>query len=492
MLHGEVVAVLGALEDRFPVAEWSVGGIHVWPIIRTHLTTALLLDERQPPPAWSVRGLAKRTIDAARAEAEDELLGEGGPALGRADVVFLSRPCNRTRLGTRYYDQFFDPLADLLEARGRRTLLFEYRARRSRYRVPRHRPSLLLRPLVVRALPGAAASVIRAAPRHLPEYGRFLRYLRDRHPHIQAPHSSWVVLRTAAIDRIAARLGVLLDRASPRLMLLNCYYSLVGMASSLAASRRGIRTVDVQHGVTLNNPNYQGWRAFPSSGYALLPERFWCWAEADTAPVRGWPATVASRHQAFVGGHPWMALFDGEREGTRDLYEEVRGLRGPALNVLVTLTWSSALSPALKRILEASPPDWTWWIRLHPLMDREREAIRSWCAAHARGRVLVDRATDLPLPLLLRETDVHLTHNSTVIQEAASAGVPSVLIDRHGLDVYTGEIESGWARFEDRTEAVFFALEAQRSARDRLPPHRPYPPWTEVGATLDGLLEGEA
>jgi hypothetical protein len=190
----------------------------------------------------------------------------------------------------------------------------------------------------------------------------------------------------------------------------------------------------------------------------------------------------------IVGGHPWVALWDARSPLVARLRDELPARPAGSLAVLVTLTWSSGFSNELKRLLTASPPDWNWWIRLHPLMERDRASVKAWCDRDLPGRVWIDAPTDLPLPALLEAADVHLTHNSTVIQEAARFGMPSVVIDRRALDVYTEELSSGWAVFSDETPAILSSIVAQHRRRALLQPLPPYPSWKEMAAALDDLV----
>lgn len=489
MLHGDTVEALRGLEAAFGVSEWSVDGVHVWPILRTQLAAKMMATGRPAPspvPAlggWSV----KRTVEAARAGRQFFADAVADVPHHAADVVFLGRPTNRQWLGDRWVDRFFDPIADVLAEQGLSTLHLEYRASHTRYRTPRHRPSLAIRPAVIRQLASAAVRLPRRTNVQLDGYRALARAVAKTHG-VRIGGPAWLALRAKAVLQVASHFGDILERVRPRAVMCTCYYSLVSMALSLAASRAGIRSIDIQHGVTHRNPAYDGWTRFPAGGYALLPRRFWCWTDEDAAPIGRWPEDSRPHHRAFVGGQPWAALWQSDHPMTARYLDEIAGMRGDGLNVLITLTWSSGWSRALQRILHEAPRSWRWWIRLHPIMEAERPAVRRWCAQHAPGRAFVDQPTDLPLPLLLQKADVHLTHNSTVVQEATAAGTPSVLIDRHGLDVYTDELGSGWAQFAEQPEAVFAALNDQSRRKGTLSRVRPYPSWRQMSHAVRELL----
>jgi sugar phosphate isomerase/epimerase len=83
--------------------------------------------------------------------------------------------------------------------------------------------------------------------------------------------------------------------------------------------------------------------------------------------------------------------------------------------------------PKIFDLIRESPSAWRWWLRLHPCRLHEREEIRSVLTERGLHNVLLDQATDLPLYALLRHMDVHLTEWSSVLLEAESFGVPSVV-----------------------------------------------------------------
>jgi len=401
----------------------------------------------------------------------------------------LTRPANRQVINGRWYDRLLDPIADAIESDGATVLQFEYRTADSDYRLPRFRPATPIRAAVTRRKIAAALQPL-TVPR-LDGFEDFVKSVRLHQPSIRVPSPRGVAHYMRATDLIARHFEHVLERSQARIALTCVYYTQVGMALCLAARRRNIPAVDVQHGVTAGNFAYDGWSRFPPDGFSLLPSVFWCWSEDDARAVNGWPREMAARHRTVVGGHPWFAVWGSDQPIARAVERAVPDRGDASVVVLVTLSWSSGLLDRLKRVIEQSPSSWTWWIRLHPLMDRDRAAIATWAAGQA-ARVRVDEATDLPLPLLLEHADVHVTHNSSVIQEAARAGTPSVVIDSRALDVYTREISSGWAVFADEPAAIHAAISHQAERRATLPPRSAYPSWTEMTRVVHDLLRQPA
>lgn len=482
MRHGDAIASLRSWEARFPVARWTVDGLHVWPLIRARLASRLLAVGR--PVTASPVGLAA-SVSGSAADLLHRRVSRVR-AVPRATAVMLTRPANRQFIDGAWYDRLFDPITDVFETAGLSALHLEHRPVGVSHRTPRFRPAFITRPAVTRRNVVAALRTVRGA--RLDGFEAFAQAVDKAHPTIRGVSPLWVARQAQSVELVARFFGGILEDSQARLAFCSVYYTVVGMAFCLAARRHGVPSVDVQHGVTAGNPAYDGWSQFPEGGYELLPDYFWAWSREDAAPVNSWPEPARRHHRTLVGGHPWLALWGTAHPTVARSRTRLPPRSTDGVTVLVTLTWSSGFSDLLKTLLREAPVDWTWWIRLHPLMERERAAIRSWCAAHARGRAWVDGPTDLPLPLLLEAADVHVTHNSSVVQEAARTGRPSVVIDPHALDVYA-ELGSGWAVFADTPAAIVDAVRRQQGAAGSLRPLAPYPSWAEMAAAVHGLLD---
>ncbi len=149
MKSSDVIDLINALEARYPVDQWSVGELRVWPLVRVRFYTALLAQGLVPEAAPGcfarleqqaskrLRGLARY----CRATLADR---RRNASLHRhADVVFLSDGISYTNVQGLWYEKFCDPLIDRLEARGLTTLLLS--PLQACY-VPRRTPSVFIQP----------------------------------------------------------------------------------------------------------------------------------------------------------------------------------------------------------------------------------------------------------------------------------------------------------------------------------------------------------
>jgi hypothetical protein len=428
----EAMSLVNDVERIIPVARWRVHGVQLWPIIRSTLIWAAFDDS--VGQGWARGGVLRRI--SRRAGAAFRSTGcalsdlTRGPAFrSPTDAVIVTDGVATTRIGTSACDVLADPLTELIADAGATsqtwytTYACSARRRTEGILLQWRLDAAQLRIATIRGGQHAALS----------GYEEFLSMVR----------AAGLPERAVALGRLsllAARVAVMaecfdrwLRATTPRLVFVNNYYSLEGASLVLACMRRGIISIDVQHGAQGEyHAAYGGWVNVPSSGYELLPEHFWCWSEVEVRTIRSWAEGRTNRHSALVGGNLWMDMWLDERAPfVAAANEAVRALLHPERRtILVTLQWGMTdqtfLMPLLA-LIAAAGKSWTWWLRLHPVMRSRRRQIKAMLSARGLQDVLLDEPSDLALPALLKHSDVHLTYSSGTVLEAAALGVPSVV-----------------------------------------------------------------
>jgi hypothetical protein len=481
----EAMSLVNDVERIMPVARWRMHGVQLWPIIRCRLIWAAFDDS--VGQGWARGGALRRIVRRAGAAfrstgcALSDLAR--GPALrSPTDAVIVTDGVATTQIGTSAYDVVADPLTELIADAGA-TVQTWY----TTYACPAQRRTegVLLQWRLDAAQLGMAKIRDRdGQPAALNGYEEFLSMVRAAGLPQQA-------VALGEMSRLAARIAVMaecfgkwLSATTPRLVFVNCYYSLEGAALMLACMRRGIVSIDVQHGVQgEQHVAYGRWINVPSSGYELLPEHFWCWSELEVRAIRSWAEGRTNRHSAFVGGNPWMEMWQDERSPFVAAADEaVRAVLHPERRtILVTLQWGMTdqtfLTPLLELIATAGK-SWTWWLRLHPVMRTRRRQIKAMLHARGLRDVLLDEPSDFALPALLKHSDVHLTYSSSTVLEAAALGVASVVISPASAAYFPDLVRDGLVLELDslKAEVVMPAL-ATMSLRKRT---------TRVGGLVQG------
>ncbi len=444
----QVFDAINALERRFPVHRWRCDDIDLWPTFRFRLfgnaLSKVLLNSEEPAAA-GVGALARRASRAllrvpyasVRDWKHNARVGAGSAA------VFFSDGMSFVRLGNAWLDRVMDPVIQSLEQRGLSTLKLTPLAEAH---VPRLVPSRFVQPSIDRIK-------LTASPRtdlDVQEFDAFIAAARQSFGDA-VPPLRWLSKQAGRMHALARWFGRTLARTGPSHVFVNTYYSLEGLAFVQAARRLGIRSIDLQHGIQgEHHIGYARWMSVPSQGYSNLPDEFWVWGNAEASVIEAWQPGRA-QHVSRVTGNFWLRRWlDGRDPLIARYLDEARALRASrpgVTQVLVCLSWGVPAEETTKLIEAARSggPQLSWWWRLHPV-----QASQSGDFARRLERTGLDgsqvvAATELPLYALLRAADVHVAHSSTVIQEAATLGVPSVITSDYGAELHQGLIRSGVA-----------------------------------------------
>lgn len=494
-LSSDMMAALARMEATFPVLEWRVAGIALWPLLRLRWMFAEWALHYTGADAGPARGLGtwKRLEQlicgpaaARRADRNDATAHDEGRA--RRDLVFLSDGLSFARLGERWVERFCDPILANATQRGLSSAMW---TPTHHYRRPRFTPSRFIQPGIDRAnIVGALWGQLGGGDVHLPARAQVADWLRERGFGAGSFDVGKIRSDAMRVRSIAAMYFGMLRLTRPRLAFVVSFYGVEGMAFVLACRACGIPVVDIQHGVQGDlHPAYAAWPAPAKGGtHALLPDHFWVWSSWERDVIARW--ADGTGHAAVIGGNPWLDVWqDGSPWcDAGAALNAARALRLRADRrqvVLVTLQYGLGASEQLEplaALLREAGDRFAFWVRLHPLMLDRREAIRALLAS--AGRCELDAPTDLPLPALLPCVDVHLTHSSSVVIEAAQFGVRSVLTSAYGIELFGPLIASAMAHLEVGAAPVLAStLGSFAAMRARQAGAAP-----QLGAALDLLL----
>ena len=470
MRTSDVMNLINDVELRFPVDQWKVGGLKVWPLLRFEIYF-------RNADHFNVRGLNTAPALARRLKFGRDMArycwaylrdcARNRRPAGPIEAVFLSKGDTYTKLGQRWFDNFCDPFVDILE---REQVSHFLMTPATGYYVPRWSPSMFIQPHLHLASARSRWLSNHHATRgeQLPEYDQFIADL-ERLDGVVAPDLALLRRQTAAIESHASFFTKLFGKLNPVVGFQACYYLNQGLGFNLACRRWGIPSVDIQHGLQGEfHFAYARWNRVPAEGYALLPSVFWCWSDWEADTIRQWCGRD-ERHRPVVGGNLLLQYW---RERTTSLVdrfhtriEQLKQASGRSRHVLFTVRGNEdpeMLAVMWKVILDTVDTH-HWWIRVHPLMLEQLPAWERICHQHRLQNVNLIDASELPLYALLAHVDMHLTARSTTVVEAQAFGVPSVLIDSEGAQVFADQVASGWATPAYTYDAILAAAGNNRA-----------------------------
>lgn len=462
---------LPELETEFPVTEWKIDGVRVWPLIRTELYASNFhaivrewsLAGGYPRAAWSaLSGLARWLV----ATLEDR--GNSRRPSDPADVLFLSYSSGRQpKLGGRCLNPLLYPYAELVRAMGGRVTVWEA-VPFGVYNTPRATPSAWIQQEIASArafslLPRRTGNTTLARYEELQEVvrvsGLTSRYSDPR-----------VLIRDAwYVKTLASRFEHWLRRCRPTVTFI-ADYGFREMALCLATARLGIPCVEIQHGIQgPTHPMYARWREpEPGHWWELRPTGFWNWDRESADNIRGWGGSSVS---AYVGGDAWTDFWLGDHELAVRVREELRArieTSGGGPQILVTLARVGPAVPSgILKLMRDAPRDWCFWVRMHPVGQESRwQATAAALATTGANHASLEHATVTPLPALLQVVDVNLVVGwSTVIAEAAAMGIRSFATDVNAPILFPGEVQTGHLAMLTEWDEAVVAIESQSDGK---------------------------
>jgi hypothetical protein len=443
-----------AIEARFGVTRWKSGDVDLWPPARMDLYLDMFRagggDTARPPPGFARRAAEALATPLTNAWKSRRDLKHWRPWPSPADAILLGDGVSLDRICGAWRDRHGEPVMAALERQGRTTFLMQPGGLD---RLPWARPTFAANAIAVRG--ALAAALGPKGPLRLPDHAAVLDFLAQEG--VPAPSLSLPRLakRARTLAATASAFQRVLRVVEPRLAFVVTYYAGLGHAFALACRRENVLCVDLQHCPQDGAHRAYRWQNLPTGGYSTLPAVFWTWSPADAAQIAAWAG------RAIHGGHSQLASFLDDHDPTTQDWDRQFAAVGEAgafereiLVALQPIGGRRAVWEALARQIEAAPATWRWWIRRHPsssvAQDIEHQSLRSL----RRPNVVVEEASDLPLPALLRHMSALVSLASGAAAEAAIFGVPALFLDAEAQATFPGLIRRGRAELIGVHEVV--------------------------------------
>lgn len=441
--HQHYLTLVEEVERRFPVSAWKSGDVDIWPLARMDLYLDMYWQHAGGKPASArpraVRALAlaARPLTNIWKRRNDLRHHIGWPR--PAHAIFLGDGVSLDRVGGAWQDRYCEPLIAALESQGRRSFLMQCGELR---RYPWHRPTYAAN---VVEMAGRLLAPFHQSQTELPSHEEFLHFLCGNGVAAPSLSAKNLARRANVAGATASAFEQVLRTVKPRIAFVVTYYAGLGHAFLLACRRQGIPSIDLQHCPQGGRHKAYRWSAVPETGYTTLPSIFWNWTAEDAAVITSW--TAGSRwHRSIHGGHPrFSTSFDGDTSQVGPHDKPDRQI----LVALQTVDGHRKLWSALADQIDAAPPSWRWWLRRHPASRKEHDAYFDRLLSLRRPNVVIEEASTLPLPALLRHMSVVVSLASGTAVEASAYGVPAVFLSDDARGPFGDIIDAGHATIVD-------------------------------------------
>jgi hypothetical protein len=439
MNRKEVVDLITGLEERYPVEDWRLQGVDLWPVLRNLVFSTWFFQNEES------KGAEKEKKATSRSAFRKLLLSVlywlkfiiAPPK--RADILFSGSATFRVNFSGASMNRYFDPIMDHLEESKISVISAEQRSDNLKGCYKRDRIISFGRffPMANIIIKLKYKKTVSTEIERLTDLKACLEEIQQLIPGIHAVFlKRQLAYMASTILAWAFVFDKVLARVKPRYVFGLCYYSLPMYGMNLSAHRRGISSVDMQHGTQGElQINYSKFTKVPIDGHTVMPKIFWCWDETSASNIKKW-TNLQHFHRVVVGGNPWV---DYLRKINLPLDAQGKKL------ILYTLQpIEPLLEPYVLETIKNTSDVYTWWLRIHPRQIADKPRLEKLLKANGvLPFVNLEEASNLPLPMILKHTAVHVSRFSGAVIEAALLGVVSIVTDETGVTVFEPEIRDG-------------------------------------------------
>ncbi len=431
-----IIEKLNRWEKKYPLDTWMIKGVHIWPILKKdiffnsyrkfNLATVknkslkksilkrIFIKIFRKPKAWLVLKRFK---------------------IKEVKFLFSGAPSHRVGWENSQFNRYFDPMMDYLEDKGENSYLLEYNEVELKdvYKSPRVFNLTEVLPAFAKRLNfDEDWNYLNVSP----EFTGFFKEMVEETALTEEVLKNTLLKNIQGVLSWAALYEYFLKKTKAEYIFGLCYYNKEMYGLNLAAKRLDVVSIDMQHGSQGDLHFAYHFNKTPTGGYNILPEKFWVWDKLSFEHIAKW--TENKNHFPVLGGNPWIEFLRNDFKG-QIIYHENKPM------ILFTL---QPLNPIIDdyflEVISLTCQKYNWWLRLHPRMTKDEVTCLNLKLVEfkIKGFVNIEDASNEPLPLLLKECNLHVSKYSGSIAEAALMQIPSLVTDEIGVKSFEDLIES--------------------------------------------------
>ena len=443
-------------ESRYNKVNYNVAGVDCWPIVRNTLLSMVLPKSSQGAGAgYNIAGTS--IIDILRS-LKDLLFFK------RASVFILSDIKFSEEISGSLYLKDSHVISERAKLQSATSIIALQNISVDKAIVDRERCRSVFGVLLI------AAAVAKLSPimKYIPGLSRYIEGVfagLSAAPMLPDGAVSCTALkkqvhRNILFCLVASKLfSLILRRVKPESVYVVCYYSILGMALCAACRQLGIPVTDIQHGVAGSSMRaYAGWFKAPRDGYTTLPDTFFCWTKFDAEAIADW-AQHTDRHRAVVTGSLWRDYVKEQSllvEAERQWAGFFKDINSYEKRVLITMQ-SSALAQLFADVIRGCGSHYCFLIRKHPGFALERDENYVDFSENYPN-VFFEQPSSIPMQVLIKHVDVHLTEWSGAVIDAYFEGVKSIVTSEEALDYFEDFISGRDVVFAPALKDILYAL----------------------------------
>ncbi|MFB3389166.1 hypothetical protein [Flavobacterium sp. LAR06] len=236
-------------------------------------------------------------------------------------------------------------------------------------------------------------------------------------------------------------------KVKPEKVVFLGYYGLEDLTAAIVFARKlNIKTIDLQHGTQINNMAFSNWTKIPQNGFNTVVNEFWTWDEESKKNIEEW-GNKNNIAKAKVIGQPYVSYWT-------HLHSKVVSTNKKILYTLHLSRIEEMVNKDFISIIKKL--NYQWVLRLHPRNSMSINEIEEYLFANGiKDKVTVQSSVEMPLPEILSQSALHLTNYSGCLIEARMMNIPTVIINKLGLEIYKQYLDNKLVYFVDFEEPNF-------------------------------------
>lgn len=452
--HQRAKQTILQLEDNFPVDQWRINGIDVWPYIRIKLYYALLNPNTPQAPTHhntkvseSKNSKLRRLIALCLSVIKLNLFFL---RLKSKKILFFGAHFHRVNLDGVNFNRFYDSMVKHHGLEDDVYMVEYLKVNKNTFNKSAviELSKLLGYYKLVRKLNLRKKRTVKVA---LKDYQLFCEHLKKESLNeIQLGVSeNQLVTWVRKIEMITPFFKKLLEKVKPSKVCFLGYYGYDNLYAALySANLLKITTIDFQHGPQTNvHMAFSNWSKVPKGGFNLMPKVFWNWDKASKKNIDLWAKRI-NGVSAKVAGQPYVTF--------NELNYPSDNLSNSKNTILYSMQTSplELFTPGLINLIKSTELNWV--LRLHPRNDESLEKINEFLKKHnIDKKCIVQNAFDSSLTQALKNARVHITNYSGCTLEAIMLSVPTVLVHDVGKEMFENYIDNVLVYYLSQSDSKF-------------------------------------
>ena len=456
----EIKKIILHIEEKWPVEKWEVNNIKIWPYLRIKLYIHLLmmmnkkLEKEETTSDVKHSSSSKKTIFSKLILIFSSFfkLNFFFFSLKKKSHLLFGSHIHRVKQNGLYFNRFYDSLVDIHHLKNE-VYNVEYQ---KVYPNTFNKEAVISLEKELRNYKNLLKFKEKFTPKNdsisLENYDDFYAYLKQLPIRLDLLRFSVSDLKNWSRRVIALQpfFRRFYKKTQPKTVVFLGFYGYDDLyAALLTSNQMGIKTVDFQHGPQTNiHMVFSSWTKFPLEGYDLLPKEFWNWDEFSKMNIEKW--CVKNHSIAKVVGQPfvnyWLKHNHFERSESNTIIYSLQTF---------PFEIQDMLTPKIIQLIKDLP--YQWILRLHPRNYIEIEEIKTFLIQNQiEDKTIIQSSIDeMPLPKVLLSSIVHITNFSGCLIEAHLLGVPTILINNIGKEMFSQYIDDKLVYYFNPEEEQF-------------------------------------